>query len=608
MVGAKMPGGFTLNNVKTYLSTSYGLGPGRIEGALLIAITMEPAARFGAEPEAKAWLDSVAQAYAKKAGITLSAPGSGAAAGGAGGGAAVAVINSEEFDAMKAKQDALIYQQLNLYAKYLQKDLREGAKKYEQEKTTTAKLQAELDLWLAEHGDIYADGIKPSFTPLKARKYDSYWNWSRQDALEMWYDIIFGKLAIVDREVTAKCLRIMNRAYPQLIDYMRYNVENCAGDKGETYRLAKEFGQALIENCVDVLAESPVYKDVGFPTGPKTNVTEKGDINYAEVPRPGCRKLSDYVNDMTAGSKVSEFSNRLKVQQDLGRIYKIIRSQNKMKKSTKVAIKELYTDVLRSMSMSNTIIREQRPRQRRASTVNRLPERKRVSEKSAKTETIPFLHLKKKNVNDPSGWEFSSKLTSTYLNVLTEIAEQGITFADKCVLLTGAGKDSIGSEVMKGLISGGAKVVVTTSRFSREVTQYFQSIYETYGSRGSELVVVPFNQGAQQDVDALVDYIYDPKGLNWDLDFIVPFAAIPENGREIDSIDSKSELAHRIMLTNLLRMLGNVKNHKQKIGSDTRPAQVILPLSPNHGTFGADGLYATCLLLVLSLVGLVVLV
>jgi fatty acid synthase subunit alpha len=590
MIGAKMPGGFTLSSAKSYLTTSYGLGPGRVEGALLIAITMEPPARLGAEPEAKAWLDSVAQAYAKRAGVTLSAPGTGAAAGGAGG-AAAAVINSEEFDAMKAKQDALIYQQLNLYAKYLQKDLRDGAKQYEQEKVTTAKLQAELDLWLAEHGDVYADGIKPSFTTLKARRYDSYWNWSRQDALEMWYDIIFGKLAIVDREVTAKCLRIMNRAYPQLIDYMRYNVENCAGDKGETYRLAKEFGQALIENCVDVLAESPVYKDVGFPTGPKTNISEKGDIGYGEVPRPGCRKLSDYVNAMTAGSKVSEFSNRLKVQQDLGRIYKIIRGQNKMKKSDKIAVKELYADVLRSMSMSNTIIREQRSRQRRASTVNRIPERNRVSEKVAKTETIPFLHLKKKNVNDPSGWEFSNKLTSTYLNVLTEIAEQGITFADKCVLLTGAGKDSIGSEVMKGLISGGAKVVVTTSRFSREVTQYFQSIYETYGSRGSELVVVPFNQGAKQDCDALVDYIYDPKGLNWDLDFVVPFAAIPENGREIDGIDSKSELAHRIMLTNLLRMLGNVKTHKQKIGSDTRPAQVILPLSPNHGTFGADGLY-----------------
>jgi 3-oxoacyl-ACP reductase-like protein len=261
MVGAKMPGGFTLANAKSYLSTTYGLGSGRVDGVLLMGLTMEPANRLGAEAEAKAWLDTVTQAYAKKAGVTITAGGAGGAGAGAAGGAAVAMINSEEFDALKAKQDALIYQQLNLYAHYLQKDLRDGHKLYEQEKTTTLKLQAELDQWLAEHGDIYAEGIVPSFSPLKARRYDSYWNWVRQDALEMWYAIIFGKLAIVDREVTAQCLGIMNRAYPQLLDYMRYNVENCASDKGETYRLAKEFGQALIENCVEVLAENPVYKD-----------------------------------------------------------------------------------------------------------------------------------------------------------------------------------------------------------------------------------------------------------------------------------------------------------------------------------------------------------
>ncbi|KAK3112525.1 beta subunit of fatty acid synthetase [Teratosphaeriaceae sp. CCFEE 6253] len=159
--------------------------------------------------------------------------------------------------------------------------------------------------------------------------------------------------------------------------------------------------------------------------------------------------------------------------------------------------------------------------------------------------------------------------------------------------MTGAGAGSIGAEVLQGLISGGAKVLVTTSRFSREVTEYYQSMYARYGARGSQLVVVPFNQGSLQDVNALVEYIYDEKkGLGWDLDYIVPFAAIPENGREIDSIDSKSELAHRIMLTNLLRMLGAVKAQKATRGFETRPAQVILPLSPNHGTFGNDGLYS----------------
>lgn len=93
----------------------------------------------------------------------------------------------------------------------------------------------------------------------------------------------------------------------------------------------------------------------------------------------------------------------------------------------------------------------------------------------------------------------------------------------------------------------------------------------------------------------LVEFIYsDPKkgGLGWDLDFIVPFAAIPENGFEIDGIDSRSELAHRLMLTNVLRLIGAVKTQKAAQGIITRPAQVILPLSPNHGTFGSDGLYS----------------
>lgn len=77
----------------------------------------------------------------------------------------------------------------------------------------------------------------------------------------------------------------------------------------------------------------------------------------------------------------------------------------------------------------------------------------------------------------------------------------------------------------------------------------YQTIYQECGSRGSALTVVPFNQGSKQDVDNLVDYIYSTLGL--DLDYILPFAAIPENGREIDGLDDRSELAHRVMLVRL---------------------------------------------------------
>lgn len=71
----------------------------------------------------------------------------------------------------------------------------------------------------------------------------------------------------------------------------------------------------------------------------------------------------------------------------------------------------------------------------------------------------------------------------------------------------------------------------------------------------------------------------------------MPFAAISENSRQIDNLDSKPELGHRIMLTNILRLLGCIKTEKSKRDCKTRPAKLLFPLSPNHGTFGNDGLY-----------------
>jgi hypothetical protein len=42
---------------------------------------------------------------------------------------------------------------------------------------------------------------------------------------------------------------------------MQYHVDKCLPEKGETYKLAKEFGQQLIDNCKEALKENPVYKD-----------------------------------------------------------------------------------------------------------------------------------------------------------------------------------------------------------------------------------------------------------------------------------------------------------------------------------------------------------
>ena len=212
---------------------------------------------------------------------------------------------------------------------------------------------------------------------------------------------------------------------------------------------------------------------------------------------------------------------------------------------------------------------------------------------SSQENHTSFLHLKRQNPRQPGTWEYCTTRTNMYFEALSQMATSGITFENKTVLVTGCGRDSIGAEILKGLLSGGAKVIATTSSFSKKTTEYFREIYERYGSKGSNLTVVPFNQGSLKDINNLVDYIYNAdSGLGWDLDFILPFAAVSENGREISEIDSRSEFAHRVMLTNLLRLLGAVKTKKHALGYDTRPAEVVLPLSPNHGVFGGDGLYA----------------
>ena len=142
-------------------------------------------------------------------------------------------------------------------------------------------------------------------------------------------------------------------------------------------------------------------------------------------------------------------------------------------------------------------------------------------------------------------------------------------------------------------MSGGVHVVITTSRYNdHETVEYYQDIYQRYGRCGSALTVAPFkfNQGSERGIEALVDYIYAILGL--DLDYILPFAAVPENGREIDDLDDKPGLARRIMLTNIVYIFGTTETNKASCHSVTRPTQVILPLSPKHDLFGIDGLYS----------------
>ncbi|KAI1746871.1 hypothetical protein F4782DRAFT_543929 [Xylaria castorea] len=172
-------------------------------------------------------------------------------------------------------------------------------------------------------------------------------------------------------------------------------------------------------------------------------------------------------------------------------------------------------------------------------------------------------------------WEINTELTAQLYEAERRFATEGDSGACGTALVIGAGPRSIGFLVVRRLLEAGCRVALCTSRL-------------TLASR--KLVLLPFNQASVQDVDGIVNYINNT--LGWEIDHLVPFAAIPEPRRTIQDIDSLSELAHRVVLTDTLRLMGSIATSKERRHVLNHSTQVLVPLSPNHGQLGSDGLYA----------------
>ncbi|KAH9964650.1 hypothetical protein BC827DRAFT_1154089 [Russula dissimulans] len=477
----KMPGGFNISSATAHLSKAWGLGPQRADAVtvLLVATTMEPSKRLGFEAEGQVWFDAVAQVYA----------------------------NIEEFLKFQAEQDEFTQQRINLYSRYLKRDPRKGEILYNKERASSAELQAPLYSIGPKHGDTYIDGIQLIFDVFKVRLFDSSWNWVRQDALAF-YDILFGRFSTVDREITARCIAIMNRADPDLLKFMDLWLIDVA------------------------LLRPPLYK-MSLSLLHLTEISKKGEIVYSEVNRENVHKLEAYVEEMCSADQISGSVNIQKIQDDVVKLWNVVRSRPEISEEQKNRIKVLYDGVVRSLRKVPD--NRRRPGVPRTRPSLSWPQLSSITSVSA--DKIPLLPRKRRMGTQ---WEYDSNLTGVYCSVLHKIATSGSTLKDKNALITGVGRAPFASRFSKGIV-------------------------QRFGTHGSALTVVPFNQGSKQDVEALVDYIYMTLGV--DLYYIIAFAAVRENGREIDVLTSMNLRTLRLS-----------------------PTQVVLPLSPRHGPFGDDGL------------------
>ncbi|KAJ2908359.1 fatty acid synthase alpha subunit Lsd1, partial [Coemansia aciculifera] len=390
----KMPGGFSLSSARSTLQSVYGLGPQRQDALLLVALTMEPPSRLSGDAEVKTWIDSVAQAYAAKAGISYAVISG--IAGSSGGQSGAPAISSAEMEKLQQKQHEHIRQQIQVLARYAGIDTREGTRLTESVQLKSAQMQAKLDSIQAEIGDEFIDGMQPLFDARKTRHFDSSWNWARQEAYELIQRAIasYTSSSAATSPLTvddASIQRLCNRSSSGLVQMLTGSLSILQAANDDSLEPAIHTVSQLHSACARALTQLPVYRELSAPTAPQVDIDEDGAVTYSEILRPDEPSFAKFVEHMRQPAALGE---------------------------------------------------------------------------------PPFIHLRRQL--DGRAWSYSAELSATYYDGLSEMCGNGLLFAGKTALVTGCGRGSIGADIVCGLLSGGAKVIATTSSYSRKTTLFYE--------------------------------------------------------------------------------------------------------------------------------------
>ena len=521
---------------------------------LLQALFRQPGTRLSSEKEAQSYLYDVAHEALQNIGVDPSSilsrelqPATGPVA-----------LSSEASDAIKKEQQERDRNLFRLYAKRVGHNVQSANAGDMGLKNLLDDLQGRVDAWSLEHGEEYERGISPMFDSKKARKYDSYWNWVIQDLYATYSSVSSGQIEKLEAQTRDGHGHFSRRVTRQLLDAIQHLL---GAVKGITHMQIREVVERwlldLQKACTDASSQKqPIFRHSVSSTVPVLEISVEGIPSVTTKPRL-TRHLATTI-PTTFLDAVSETGSA---------------SPSSFPESS------IHDAVF---SLQPTIGN---------SPAESVPSDPQSTEAAySRLAAISLGWTPEVQTKSQSGWCRNDRITATYLSWFLQASSEGISLHEKSVLVTGAGRNSIGSEIVALCLSAGAMVLVTTSSYSKETVDYYQGLYRSHGARDSQLVVVPWNGGSYQDVRSLVRYVYEE--LGWDPDHVIPFAAMGEAGRAIDELDDRSELAHRIMLTNLLRLLGSIKAEKAQRRIRTHPTHVILPLSPNHGSFGQDGTYA----------------
>jgi fatty acid synthase subunit beta len=115
------------------------------------------------------------------------------------------------------------------------------------------ELQSKLDLLSVEHGDVYIDGVAPTFDKVKARFYDSFWNWVRQDVFDFFSKLKRGEANGLSRDfLYSICNRVEGQNVSEIVNYLH---SVCDADSS----IQKIFSE-ISSNIATHASLPPVYK------------------------------------------------------------------------------------------------------------------------------------------------------------------------------------------------------------------------------------------------------------------------------------------------------------------------------------------------------------
>ncbi len=173
-------------------------------------------------------------------------------------------------------------------------------------------------------------------------------------------------------------------------------------------------------------------------------------------------------------------------------------------------------------------------------------------------------------------------------------------YSNETAVVTGASRGSIAAAVVARLLDGGATVVATTSKLDEDRLAFYRALYRDHARYGAALWVVPANMASYSDIDAVVEWVgseqsetLGPQSIRikdaQTPTLLFPFAA-PRVIGDLSEAGSRSETEMKVLLWAVQRLIGGLS----KVGAERDIASrlhVVLPGSPNRGTFGGDGAY-----------------